>query len=205
MNPREVSYEEDGRRVRAGWLCAKCGAFWMTSTFGDESERKAVECCGTATCHECNAPMEHRWHLCDACRRKADAATDRAYFAKAEKVTLDAYDGTMLYVEGASNDGYVSKDDVEDELSSMLATGKPIPEWGWGTVRVTADFPIDDALRAYLDDEHHDGAHDDVDWTLIEHAQKLVNEATKDVVSYFFEHDVAVLLPPAKPRTQVAG
>jgi|GEM_PF-3734773 len=205
MNPREVSYEEAGRRERVGWLCAKCGAFWMTSTFGDESERKAIECCGTATCRGCNAPMEGRWTLCAACCRKENAAADRTHFDKAEKVPLDAYNGTMLYIEGASNEGYISKEDVEDELSSMLAMGKPIPEWGWGTTRVTANFDVEDALHSYLDDEHHEDARDSVDWTLIERVQQLVNEATKDVVSYFFEHDVAVLLPPAKPRAQAAG
>lgn len=185
----------EGSTEPYGVVCGECqSSMWPLRAFGggpgalEEVKRIARQCC---VC-ECGAEKRRGWIYCDACLRRRDREELHAAFAKARKVLLADYDGAMVY---AANKEYVSTGDWDDEYHSAFVLDDGT-RFVWGTEAEKATVDLERECKDHWLEEHHEDAPDWVDFAKLREAQKLVDEALADVVSYVEDPSVAVILPP---------
>lgn len=163
-----------------GYFCSSCGTVYPRPD--EEAKGIADRCC---LCRDCGARIDRGW--CKPCQEKREAERDAADYAKAKKVPLSEYTGKFVYIDGAGHEGYVAVDSLDDEER----------EWAWGCTSERAALDLGDAIDSDLHDNHHEDARDWVDWPKVAEAQKLVDEAIKDVESWHEDRSVVVLLGKA--------
>lgn len=177
-------------------VCGECElSMWRLATFGggpralEEAKRIARHCCTPEPC-ECGAEKRRGWIYCDACLRRRDREELHAAFAKAKKVPLAEYDGEMV-TDG--NDWFEAPSDVDADHALVLDDGT---RFVWGTQPERPDVDLERECVDIWLEEQHEGAVEQVDFDKLREAQKLVDEALADVVSYVEDPSVAVILPP---------
>lgn len=112
-------------------------------------------------------------------------------FAKAEKVPLDQYKGEFVTTDEYDASEMVSTHDWESLDDPPTAPDGTRYLWGTRPGRVHVDASILDAIL----EDHHEDARDQVSNEKLVLALAYLNEAVKDVVTYYPDLDVAVILP----------
>lgn len=190
--PAPIPLTDPSGTVR-GFECGKCRApyYLVIATYTLEwLHRRAQECCGQKTCEACGAPTSSAYTNCQACRAKKKREALLAAFAKAKKVPLAEYDGEM--VTDGEEDSFASTTDVDEDSDAIeLDDGT---RFLWGTAPVKASIDLENECRESWLEEHHESAHEGVDWDKLAEAQVLVDAALAGVVTYFEDRSVAVVL-----------
>lgn len=188
----------EGSTEPYGVVCGECqSSMWPLRAFGggpgalEEVKRIARQCCVPDPC-ECGAEKRRGWIYCDACLRRRDREKVHAAFAKAKKVPLAEYDGEMV-TDG--NDWFEAPSDVDADTDHALVLDDGT-RFVWGTQPERPDVDLERECVDHWLEEHHEDAVDWVDFAKLREAQKLVDEALADVVSYFEDRSVAIILPP---------
>jgi hypothetical protein len=201
MDPYEIVEKDSGKSV--GWACGVCRMLDTHAMFGHAEGaalRAATECCDKR-CEDCGVKIEIRGYtVCKSCRANREVEKEAQAFEKAKKVSLSEYDGEFVYIDGAYNEGYITPDEVEEYVRYELPEGVTPPTYAWGIVKERAEYDVAEHVREYVFNNHHEDAEDWIDDTLLDAAQTIVNVALKDVASYHYDHQVAVLLPSYEPE-----
>lgn len=181
-----------------GHGCGACGLLWTDKMFGGAEgagREQAERCCLPPKCSTCGEEYKG-W--CKACSARKSAEEERAAFERATKMDLANYDGDLLYFDGCSigRDGYVDTECVLDELDDYEGER---PTYAWACAPEGVSWDLADRLADHVCSEHHEDAFERVDTEKLKEAQRLVDEACKDVVSYYPDHSRAVLIP-ASPK-----
>lgn len=192
---KDSAIPEAGTFTGVAYMCGHCGILYPLKDYGGRDALSMATSCCDPKCSVCGERCSRGWTLCMTHRKEREEAREKARFEKAEKIELGGYAGAFVYIPGAKNEGYVATDDVEDELVAMHHDGRKIPAWGWATNKRSSHFDLEDALRNYLVDEHHEDAWDWVNVTLLRIAGEILDQATLEVASYWEDESRAIVLP----------
>jgi hypothetical protein len=98
--------------------------------------------------------------------------------------------------DDADDDGHNVVPVTHEAVTECAYTHPDGTRWVWGTETVRASFDLSYAIRENLQDEGmHEDAFDQAHTHKLNVAQQLIDEALADVVSYFEDRSVAVVLP----------
>ena len=127
------------------YRCGKCLTSW--------GERDLAEaCCAPRTCATCGAPCTLK--RCSPCESAHEAKLEQEAFGKAKHVQLGDYTGVMLYRDGYGNDGCFDPEEPPEGL-----------DWAWSCSTDRASLDLDQTIREDALQEHHEAAHEQVDWS----------------------------------------
>jgi hypothetical protein len=102
---------------------------------------------------------------------------------------------------GGYNEGYF--EDVGALREHCECEGIPVPAYCWGTREDSFDFDIFDALDNYLNDNHHEEAHDQIEgWDELEVFWKSW-AAKQTLKSYYVDMTKVVVIDPAGYATAI--
>ena len=177
MNP--VALVRSDTNEPAGYFCGKCGTIYGRPS-GDFLE-SATRCC---SCSTCGAEIGRSW--CKDCRAKHEAEQEAVDYEKAKKVPLAEYAERFLFLDGR----YVDLDN-EDAFEGY--------EWAFGCSPIKPSMDLAREISESVLSDHHEEAEEWVDDEKIAAAQKLIDEALADVVSYEEDRSVVVILH-AQPK-----
>lgn len=134
------------------YVCRRCKTGYNLLIQGSDDERhayakwQAASCCDRR-CERCQAPVKRHHSYCDACSRRRQAESRRAWAKRAKPV---ADDGGWIYTDDVNgyNDGYF------DSLASLVqfleedgvADGLTLPAWVHPCRELVATF---DLVAAY--------------------------------------------------------
>ena len=184
--------------------CPTCRRLF-TSEGTDTATSHATTCCDPR-CRDCGLTVPAHRARCVACELLREREKEARLFGEATKTTPEAYgDGWVhLDTEGLRTSDYFAS--VTDALDWCLENGQPRPAYVWGCTTMAFSMDAESVIDAALD-EHHEDAHDHIDDA--RGLQTLLDAwcATQNVVSYFVDYDVAIVVPPAPPvaAAPVAG
>lgn len=190
-----VTFATDGKPFAV--FCGRCEASaWALSSFGggprslDAAKDAARHCCSPRPCSTCGLPIE-RGGWCHPCRQAADKKKLADDFAKAKKVPLAEYDGTMV-TDGEET--YFAPDDYESDgcYDPLEVDGA---KFFWGTYTRTASVDLEQACSEDWLQEHHEDAFEWVDIGKLREAQTLVDAAISKVKTFYPDESIAVLVP----------
>lgn len=107
---------------------------------------------------KCGNKIDHYgYSLCSVCRQKEwdekCKAQDKERFEKASQINFDDYEGLFLW-----NDRAINKEDLEDELYSLIYDGEEPPTYIWATKKEKVFTDID--LKEIIGDKCEDGYED---------------------------------------------
>lgn len=187
--------------VRAGTdkaiaaACGKCGSVHSPLIYAAAPDRAmnaarsaAEECCAPRKCEDCEAEVERAWLACKPCRARRDTQREAERFAAAEKLSLDEYEGDVLYDPANdqwfyAEEGFGEDDRFEDGYA-YACTYRPL--------RLDAQEILYQEIE---NGEHHDEMY--ISPQLGDELQTFLDDwcARSGQGSYFPEYSRAVLLP----------
>jgi len=159
-----------------GWACSVCGTPYKLSPLAYEA---AKACCADKP--QPKPPPE-------------DYAAEMVAVEQAKKVPLEDYRGTWMYAEGV----YFERETLGDVQRDRRERNEDPLAYAWACEPEEADFNLGEALEAYVEAKHDKGLVDEIDQSLLDAAQLLVDEALAEVVSQRVRHDLVVVLPEAE-------
>lgn len=171
-------------------FCGHCkSGAWLVSTYGvDGAWDEASRCCGPMPCKTCGVEMRpRRW--CSACSKADERKRIHDAFAKATKTPVEEYAGEMVVGDG--DEDYHHTDEWDAAIPFVLDDGTRFLR---GTTEMRAGVCLADEASGWLE-EHHEDAHEQIDPVWLGRAQEAIDEALKDVVTFYPDETTALILP----------
>lgn len=205
-----------GQEDPVAYACPTCGQLFILSRRDSVEERVRKAQAAAHHCVKecvCGKPIDYHYYLrCKDCRLEAEVQKEQERFEKAEKLTIEAYDGPVYWETGCSGDmgdGYFS--DVDSLLDYCEQEGIDVPEYVWAcassSFQLEADAIIEHALERQ---DAYEDAFDSIKDDARARLQAYLTVWTKEVDLTFWhdDHSRAVLLreaeipppPPSAPR-----
>lgn len=194
-----------------GYACLKCGAcFLVHNQFKNpdryEEARKHEYKNAASHCMKscpCGQPIEDSYRLrCRKCMALIEADKEIALFKKAQKLTIEQYDGP-LYWEGhaaSMGDGYFSG--LDEVLDYCENEGIDVPEYVWACTRDDFKIEAETAVSHALSDMYEE-AFDSISEKAMQSLQGYLDAWCKEtaIVGWSSDHSRAVLLHEATAMT----
>lgn len=175
-------------RPTMGWACGHCGQIYKVLDSSDAHE-SASRCCDQR-CSRCGHPKKSALlDFCDLCAKRVASVREAEAFMKAQKVRLEAYAGTGLYIAGLGRDGFFRVDDLGMIFLELAWRGIPQPAYAWACTEKRAVFDVRDRIVQRIG-----RAASSLDEDAILSAQALIDAALQNVVTYEKRKDLVVLL-----------
>ncbi|OPX89463.1 MAG: hypothetical protein A4E53_01540 [Pelotomaculum sp. PtaB.Bin104] len=145
---------------------------------------------------ECGNKVDKPYTICKDCRNRKEYEKEKERFNTAKKIPFDDYEGLFLW-----NNSVINKDDLKDELYSLIYDGEEPPAYIYATKKqkIFTDIDLVEVVA-----EKCEGGYEDMD-TYFNYedddfikAQELINkwlskhESVLDV--YYEDYGTAVLL-----------
>lgn len=196
--PVEIVRKHDQALV--GYACSTCGVFFtirkMSVIAGRELTEEEAKQEATQHCVKfciCGQPLEKYYKLlCSACQGAREAEREKARFEKAEKISIEDYDGPIVW-----DDEYY--DSVDALLDHCESEGLDVPEYVWSTSPQVFSLSAENVIERELElQEMHEDAYDYVGTKAKDNLQAYLDVWCKELnlVSYFANTSRAVLLRP---------
>jgi hypothetical protein len=132
-------------------------------------------------------------------RERSRLRMEYSRLIKAEPV---AWTGWVFCDGCGGNEGYF--DNVEELREHCECEDIPVPSWCHATTEQPFSFDIFDALDNYLNDEHHEEAHDQLEgWDELEAFWKAW-AAKQTLKSYYPDYSKAVVIDEARYHAELA-
>lgn len=167
--------------------CPKCNGIGLI-----KEDRYVVGCSacdgkGIKKACECGQKIDKPYYdMCDSCRSKKwneqQAQKDRELFEAATKVPFEDYTGLFLW-----NDRAITREDLEEELYSLIYGGEEPPSCIWGTTKQKVFSHID--LVEVVANKCEDG-YEDME-TYFDYKDEGFIKAQELINSWLAKHDSA--------------
>ena len=185
MKPIEL-FHQDGKSSGV-WYCSKCRRV-------HPCKASASHCCAPRYCDLCGKELEKGW--CSPCRPCFDALEKKRELGrveKAEKLTMDQYDGPVY-------DGDEYHSNVGEYIDNQLCLGEPIAGHVWPCREVQfVKINLRSAMEFQETPEEWDG--EVAGLKELEEAVKKFEEANKDQISWFPRYDQVIIIPESERKT----
>lgn len=171
MNPFEVCRKGDPDQKAVALACGECG-----TVFHIDHRKEAENCCRAYDCKYCGTATKRYRLSCFECSQKLRKERNRKEWEKAEKVSFREAKGEYIFCpEVSRNGGFVTLEDLEEEMFDMLDDGaqlEDLPQIFFDTKGVMASVNADDMCQ-HLCDEYPD-AYDNL--VNIDMLQSMLND-----------------------------
>lgn len=162
---------------KTAYQCKKCNRTYL-------DRKSAEQCCAPKHCEDCGKRIKPYRIVCESCRTKR-------LFNKAEKLTIDQWDG---YIQ---RDGYGSNEGYFESISELLEwcedEGTNPPDWVFCCELVKHRLNIDNAIETMLEEAYDDAWDDLVDEDGLRQFIDAWN-AKQKVASYYPDYTKVVVL-----------
>lgn len=124
-----------GQEEPVAFACPTCGLLFLLSHKDSSEERETKGREASAHCVKncvCGKPLDYHYYLrCKDCRAQMEKDKEGARFRKAERVSVEDYDGPVYWEghPGGLGEGYFSG--VEEVLDYCENDGVTVPEYVW--------------------------------------------------------------------------
>lgn len=151
MNPVEVCRKGDPEQKPVALACGECGM-----VFHIDHMSHAEDCCQAGKCKHCGTATKRHRTSCLECSRKQAAQRERDRWVKASKISLSDAKGHFIFCpEVTRNEGFVTFEDLEEEMFSMLDNGaelEDLPQVFFDTIGVVAKLDASDMCQELCDE-----------------------------------------------------
>lgn len=189
MNAKPL-FVEDKTDVVA-YFCSECRIVKKTS-------QEAEDCCKPKLC-DCGKEVRQYYSVCDTCLDISRIKKEKEKLSKATRIKVPTTDA--VYSEGASNEGYVFFDGLEDEFED----DSEMPLYVYDcTMQTWGGLDLDEILENAFDGDWHEDAVDSV----VKHDElakylKSWNEK-QDLYQYMVATDRIIVLDEEKFNSWLA-
>jgi hypothetical protein len=161
------------------YVCGNCGLKHFSKEFVDR-------CCMPYNCSVCGTALDKYHMICEVCAEKER-------YEKATKTRASTYSGWVYWEGHGYNEGYF--DNIESlKRYCNCHTKELLPYYVWACEKITHGLYGSDIIdNAY--EEAYEGAKDQL--VMVDELEAFCerfNEANKDVVSYYPNYNVALIL-----------
>lgn len=183
---------EDGESDEVLFCCGECGSFCGMD------EIVARYHCGERPCDICGQLCQAPYRNCEKCRAEIRIAQREEQIAKAEKVSVNDYDGPVFwdqedkYYPDIGEAWEAITDDIDSVVEAKLQT-----LWACDAFHLTLS-PSDILDQAFESQEHHEDARDwlsEKAYEELKHFCDAWNDAHGAEVETWFPNDKIVVIP----------